>query len=315
MNGTERAAPDELSSRVDAHRASLLELDVEGGPFAKDGPNATFHHSGWFDPATGLPGAARRELHTAVLARVAASHPDVGSNRRAVLVAGPPGAGKSSIAAGLLSGFGAPGKTLTGWLPLNNDLFKDELLLQALADGSYETVLKPKELLDREATGEVFFPRELASLVHEESSQLFSRALSEAVERGQDLLIDDVLGEEEDADGIMRQLDAAGYQVILADVETSRGIAWQRIEQRWREGYLAALEGTATGTELLLGGRWVPPSIPAALYPDGGSGDSVCAAVGAAVAGRYACVRQRLLYRVEAAQAQPVPVDPGAPAR
>ncbi|MEK8229370.1 hypothetical protein NKG05_30855 [Oerskovia sp. M15] len=41
---------------------------------------------------------------------------------------------------------------------MDADRFKEKLLREALADGSYETFLKPEGVREREEAGEPFFP-------------------------------------------------------------------------------------------------------------------------------------------------------------
>lgn len=59
-----------------------------------------------------------------------------------------------------------------GWLTVDADDFKTRLLREAIADGSYDRLLKPLGVQARVGAGEPFFPLELSSLVHEESSLL-----------------------------------------------------------------------------------------------------------------------------------------------
>lgn len=77
-------------------------------------------------------------------------------------------------------------KTRTGpehWLAISADDFKDVLLTQALRDGSYDSHLVPDEVRELEAVGEKFYPRELAALVHNESSILSKKATNEALKK------------------------------------------------------------------------------------------------------------------------------------
>ncbi len=79
------------------------------------------------------------------------------------------------------------------WLVVDADKFKDKLLREAMNDGTYETFLKPDAVREREATGEPFFPLELAALVHEESSHLARLLRDEALREGTNVVIDSVL--------------------------------------------------------------------------------------------------------------------------
>lgn len=151
-------------------------------------------------------------------------------------------------------------------MSINPDDFKDELLVKALADGSYDSYLVPDEVRELEAAGEKFYPRELAALVHNESSILAKKAIRDALERGDNIIIDGTLSGEKNARAQLDALQAAGYDVKVADVETTRAVSEARILGRWERGYLAAENGTATGRDAELGGRWVPQSFPASLF-------------------------------------------------
>ncbi|UUL75524.1 zeta toxin family protein [Pseudarthrobacter sp. Fe7] len=123
---------------------------------------------------------------------------------------------------------------------------KTSLLLTAQADGSYDSYLVPDEV------------RELAALVHNESSILAKKAIRDAIERGDNIIIDGTLSGEKDARVQMDALQAAGYDVKIADVETIRAVSEARTLGRWERGYLEAENGPATGRDAELGGRWVP---------------------------------------------------------
>jgi hypothetical protein len=112
------------------------------------------------------------------------------------LLAGPPGAGKSTAQAALIQ---ATWTQPEHWLPINADDFKDELLQQARQDGSYDSYLVPEEVRALEAAGEKFYPRELAALVHTESSILAKKARNETLESGMNVITDGTLGNEKQA--------------------------------------------------------------------------------------------------------------------
>lgn len=285
------------------HRAYLERLCAAGGPLAADSRHATTQNSEWFNVRRQEPRAARRALHNELLTGFVAAHPEVAQERKAIVLAGPPGAGKSSVVETLIA------ETQTRpeqWLAINPDDFKDLLLQQAKRDGSYNSHLIPDEVRSLDAAGEKFYPRELAALVHNESSILAKKAIRDAIVRGDNVVIDGTLSGEKNARLQLDALQAAGYDVKIADVETTQDISEARTLSRWERGYTAAENGTATGVDAELGGRWVPQSFPASLFTTPAATESRCAANAAAVAKDYGCVSEYVLYRVPDKNSGPV---------
>ncbi|RRD45810.1 zeta toxin family protein, partial [Arachnia propionica] len=102
---------------------------------------------------------------------------------------------------------------------------------------SYESWLKPARVKELETQGERFFPLDLATLVHEESSLLAQRMRKEAMQDGCNIVIDTVLGSPRSVTDIQTTLAAAGYRVEIIDVEVPEAVSREAIRQRWRDGY------------------------------------------------------------------------------
>lgn len=286
------------------HRAHLERLGADDGPLTAHSRNATSQNPEWFNVRRGELRPARRQLHTEILARFTESHPEVRKDRKAIVLAGPPGAGKSTAQNALIK---EKRTQPEHWLAINADDFKDELLEQARTDGAYDNYLLPDEVRELEAVGEKFYPRELAALVHNESSILSKKATNEAVKRGDNVIIDGTLGNEKQARMLMDKLAAAGYDVMVADVETTQDVSEARTMGRWERGYLEAENGTAQDPrDAELGGRWVPQSFPVSLFATPEDKESKCAANAAAVATDYGCVSEYVVYRVADRHSGPV---------
>lgn len=240
---------------IDEHRNHVRALAKPGNALSPDSPNATINNPGWFRTAGGVlkPRAARVELHQLLKAAELAKYPLVKQEKRAFILAGPPGAGKSTQRRELL------GDSEDGYLRIDADDFKEALLLHALEDGSYESYIVPKAIQTAESAGERFFPMELASLVHEESSLLAKQLRDEAIARNDNVVIDAVLSSVDNALALGSQLEAAGYDVEVVNVEVSFEISEERIAQRWQESYeLALTNANSADPHERLGGRWVP---------------------------------------------------------
>jgi chloramphenicol 3-O-phosphotransferase len=285
---------------VQAHRDSLTRLSGPDGPLRAGASTATTSNPAWFRTVGGRPQpkAARLRTHADILDAFRQERPDVAAGRRAVVLAGPPGAGKSTVLPSILRATGIPEQQ---WRTIDADSFKDRLLDQALHDGSYEQFVVPSEVRDLQAGGERFYPLELASLVHEESSLLARQARVDAIRAGENVVIDTVLSGAENAAEIGRQLHAAGYRVTLVEVEVAREESIARTQARWRSGYVAAEEGVGSSR----GGRWVPETLPASLY-DAGTTDSVCRAVARGLARSERVVTEYQEHRVDSGTGTPV---------
>jgi len=293
---------------VRRHRETVSRLSEPGGPLSLGAANATVRRPEWFS-APNRPRSARRRLHDSMLAEHRADTPGVAQERRAIVLAGPPGAGKSSVLREVL------GDDAQKFLTVDPDEFKAKLLRQALEDGSYEAVLKPDEVRAQEATGERFFPMDLAALVHEESSLLASQARADAISRGDNVVIDGVLADPEKALELGRALEAHGYRVEVVDVEVPFEVSRRSIEQRWEHDYVAALEGRSD-----LGGRAVPEPYVRDVF-DGPGGTSKPQHSAERLAHECRAVDRYRVFRAEVAdQARTVQVDlsrtrPDAPLR
>lgn len=248
-------------AHVARHRAALARLSEPGGPLAPGSRKATVRNREWFDD-DGDPLDERGRLHDRLMEQYLAAFPDVRREHKAVVLAGPPGAGKSSVLRQVL------GDEVDSYLRVDPDEFKARLLEQALDDGSYESAIKPAEVKALEAEGEQFFPMDLATLVHEESSMLASNLRDDAMMRGDNLVIDGVLWDADKAVGLGRALAARGYQVEVIDVEVPYEVSLRSIEQRWAQEYVAAREGRSR-----LGGRDVPTPYVQGVF-DGPEGRS-----------------------------------------
>jgi len=146
----------------DDHAASLQAFSRPGGPLSADSPHATINNPRWFLRRRGRPTALpiRRALHRQLLASWRANA-EVASDKRAIVLAGPPGAGKSTVLRTLLNATGTPADQ---WRVINSDDFKDLILRATREDGSYDELVPPA-VAERQAAGERFWPRELAALV------------------------------------------------------------------------------------------------------------------------------------------------------
>ncbi|MFZ4843982.1 zeta toxin family protein [Mycetocola saprophilus] len=206
--------------------------------------------------------SARRELHQRLIAEQIDAAPNVEAERKAIVLAGPPGAGKSTRLNEIL------GAQRDKYLVIDADEFKQGLLHEALDDGTYESWIKPEQIHERQRAGERFFPLELASLVHEESSMLAGKLRETALGQGTNIVVDTVLSSDASAQALGRQLTAAGYSVEVIDVEVPFEISESRIAQRWQQSYESALK-SGDG----LGGRWVPSEYARGVF-DGADGRS-----------------------------------------
>lgn len=275
---------------VARHRDIVIGLSKPGQPLAPNAPTATTRNEAWFTRIGNqvLPTPERRELHNALIAEQRATAPHAAMDRRAIVLAGPPGAGKGTQLDRML------GRNADSYLVVDADRFKNALLQEALRDGSYESWLKSAEIRDLESAGETFFPLELASLVHEESSMLALRLRREGIRDGVNLVIDSVLSNEASALDLGQRLEVAGYRIEVVDVEVPYEISAGRIAGRWRESYAKALTGENT-----LGGRWVPSEYAHDVF-DGPGGRSKPEVVAQTLAETCPAVERYRLWRTTA---------------
>ncbi|PPG37859.1 toxin component of a toxin/antitoxin system [Rathayibacter sp. AY2B5] len=250
----------EDSSAIAAHCETVREWARAGGPLSPTSDRATVNNRDWFvrEPdGVDRPRAARRQLHDRLVAAwsppTATSSPtSARSGRRSSSLARPgPGSRPCSRTCS------APTAAFT----VDADEFKRALLTEAIKDGSYDRAIMPSEVRAAEAAGERFFPLELASLVHEESSQLAIRVRNEAVRDGLNVVIDTVLSSPEKAVELGQRLGSVGYSVEVIDVEVPFELSESRIAGRWQQSYERALDGADE-----LGGRWVPSEYARGVY-------------------------------------------------
>lgn len=243
---------------IETHFESLRRLTREGAALDPKGPSATINVASWFsrDSPDGLPNPrrGRRDLHHLIEREFEAT--PVAQEGRAIVMAGPPGAGKSTVSASLFE--------LDGWRKIDPDTMKTMLLAHAIADGSYAS-LKPAAVRVLEAGGEQWFPLELAALVHEESSYLSKRVRHRAMTRRDNIVLDMVLGDVQNAVTLGQALVERGYQEVqVIDVEATSEQSLARVSYRWHQGYRRAL---ASGDPQFLDeGRWVPSDFSRGLY-------------------------------------------------
>jgi len=233
---------DELRNAVAAELASLT---ANGGPAGTRCSRATYQQF-VDDP---LRAVMRKDIVTGYLAGELAPG---GGVREAVITAGVPGAGKSTAVNAIL------GAEASQYRRVDADVIKDTLLEDAVARGLYADLLGRRLADDKPVA-----PRELAALVHVESTAISDSVRRNVLTSGEPVIIEGTLAWPEHGKSLLTELRDADYErvrVIL--VEVPEVVAQERALDRWWQVRQAG--GDA------LGGRFTPPDVIAGYYrPDG----------------------------------------------
>ncbi|MCT1354047.1 zeta toxin family protein [Gordonia sp. p3-SID1431] len=236
------SADDELRNAV---AAELAALTAHGGPAGTWSSRATAQQFA-DDP---LRARVRKDIITDYLVDELAPG---GGVREAVITAGVPGAGKSTAVNAIL------GADASQYRRVDADEIKDALLEDAVASNLYADLLGRRLADDKPVA-----PRELAALVHVESTQISDAVRRHVLTSGEPIIIEGTLTWPGLGNILLTELQDADYthvRVIL--VEVPEQIAQERALDRWwrvrRDG------GDA------LGGRFTPPDVIASYYGSDG---------------------------------------------
>lgn len=244
-----------MAMSLERHAALLRTLSQPGGALSTTAPQSTLRNRAYFT-SRGKAKAERLALHDTIAHDVLKG---VGNQYLAIMVVGPPGAGKSTARQQALSTY--PDHTFA---VLDNDNLKVKLLQASLDAGTFKDDFYTPEIHRLESAGHIFHPLEFASLVHNEAAKIMRSIEAAAVNKGLNLLIDGVGASETSARNRLASLEAAGYTTHIIDVECSRETSQQAIIHRWQQGRTEALNTT---TNSHLGGRWVPSEVLSKVFP------------------------------------------------
>lgn len=155
--------------------AELAALTAHGGPAGTKSPRATYQQF------ADSPSRAqmRRDIITGYLADELAPSAGV---RKAIITAGVPGAGKSTAVHTIL------GPEASQYRHVDADVIKDALLDHAVATGLYADLLGRRLADDKPVA-----PRELAALVHNESTQISDTVRRHVLTSGEPIVIEGTL--------------------------------------------------------------------------------------------------------------------------
>lgn len=169
-----------------------------------------------------------------------------------VVTAGAPGAGKSTA-------LGEYGADLAGFRFLDPDIVKDYLIEQALIDGIFDDILSHP--LD---DGRTVAPRELAALVHHESTQLIDQIRRICIAQRENIVVEGTLSWKGLAPKLVTEFTEGEYRSVeILAIEADRDTCHEQALSRWWSGRRLWADGADR-----LGGRFTPPAAINLCYSD-----------------------------------------------
>jgi len=239
------------SSLRDEVAAQLAALSAPGQPL-----NTAAETSTWIRYA-GDP--LRASMRKTIIRRYLDRESPQCEGRSAILTAGPPGAGKTNMLRSQVP-------DLASYRILDADIVKDYLIEAAVGDGIYDDLLA-YELPDRHTIA----PRELAALVHDESTNLINEIRKHCVEQRENIIVEGTLKWPDQGPDVFSQLADAYYSSVeVLGIEVDPDTAHRQALSRWWSGRTRWVAGTDT-----LGGRFTPPDAIDGCYPTPHTADAL----------------------------------------
>ena len=195
-------SPDPLRGKV---AAQLTAMSMPGGPLHTKSDASTMIRF--------AASPAWLRFRRTVIDWCLARETPLREGRVAILMAGPPGASKSTAQAHMV------GEHLQGWRHMDADEFELRLLAAADADGLLQQFL-PEELRSASGQPSRFYPNDLSALVHIESNFLLETVVTQSLREY--VIIDGTRAWKPWVPELVTRLGREQYTIGVADVETSR---------------------------------------------------------------------------------------------
>lgn len=228
-------------------------------------PTATINNPAWFKHTQGalIVTESRKDLHFCIYETLLAGYQPAQQTPTAILLAGPPGSGKSTS---LNTIFASQDNQITNGLDrsdfvvIDADEIKSLLIDQARKDGTLETFIKSEAIHQRISGGEAFSDLDFSSLVHAESSLIADNLTKRAIQNNYNVIIDQVGAKEVSVREYVNLLKDNGFSISVVKISASREFSlastYSRYARSWLEGKTArrvpteVVEGiyTADGT-------------------------------------------------------------------
>jgi predicted ABC-type ATPase len=280
------------ADELDHRREQFEALSTADGPLTPRSPSASVHQPDWYTDQ-GHATTMRLALHDRLLEEFRAEATEVPTERVAVVITGPPGAGKSSVRADILRETGTRPEQ---WRHIDPDAFRDRLLTAEHESGNV------RRTVPLEAAHLMPTPRELSSQYFVESAKLTMRAQTSAVAAGENLMIEGVYSYPKRLDTLVKGLEKKGYTVHLANVDIRPDLALERTRARYRaDAERASVLGVQVLGKDALGGRFVAAESLAGHFDD--HGGSRATAATREVADRRQAVLSHRQYTVDGVDA------------
>lgn len=219
---------------------------------------ATVNNPAFYTTPTKLT-TTREKLHNSIIEQYVAKIVKAGADAEGIVLAGPPGAGKSTALRTTLDA--------SGFIVIDADELKSLLLQDMVKTGDIESIMTPEvKALVKE--GIPVFPAEMATAVHTESGRLKNVVMREVMREKANIVLDGAMSVRGVALATNRRFMKSKYTYGIVNVEINQDLARQSARQRWQTSRREALADPSKGCDA----RFLASSVVINTFEnDGGS--------------------------------------------